>query len=88
MHEMLTVVTDVGGVCLSVSLSVTRLKTAAARAVCRVRGVIRCSLCQMPLDQDTVHFCYSNFDSDDYSSADHIQRIAGRLRRPMYPSVC
>jgi len=33
MHEMLTVVTDVGGVYLSVSLSVTLLQSAAARAV-------------------------------------------------------
>jgi len=50
MHEMPTVLTDVRGVCLSVRLSVTRLKSAAARAVyaaCRVRGVIRCSLCQI-----------------------------------------
>jgi len=53
MHEMLTIVTDARGVCLSVCLSVTRLKSAAARAVyaaaCRVRGVIPCSLRQMPL---------------------------------------
>jgi len=56
MHEMQTIVTDVRGVCQFVSLSVTRLKSAAARAVyaaCRVRGVIRCSLRQMPLA-----FCY------------------------------
>jgi len=33
MHEMLTVVTNVRGVCLSVSLSVTRLKSAMAHAV-------------------------------------------------------
>jgi len=33
MHEMLTIVTDVRGVCLSVSLSVTRLNSAAAHAV-------------------------------------------------------
>jgi len=48
MHDMLTILTDVRGV----SLSVTRLKSAAARAVyaaCRVRGVIRCSLRQMLL---------------------------------------
>jgi len=47
MHEMLTIVTDVRGVCLSVCLSVMRLKSAAAHAVyvaCCVRGVIRCSL--------------------------------------------
>jgi len=52
MHEMLTILTDVRGVCLSVSLSVTRLKLAAVRAVyaaCRVRGVIQCSPRQMPL---------------------------------------
>jgi len=56
MHEMLTILTDVRGVCLSVylsvCLSVTRLKSAEARAVyaaCRVRGVIRCSLCQITL---------------------------------------
>jgi len=49
---MLTILTDVRGVCQPVSLSVTRLKSAAARAVyapCRVRGVIRCSLCQITL---------------------------------------
>jgi len=46
MHEMLTILTNVHGVCLSVRLSVTRLKSVAARAVC---GVIRCSLSQMPL---------------------------------------
>jgi len=53
MHEMLTIVTDVRGVCLSV----TRLKSAAARAAyaaCSVRGVIRCSLRQMSLAS-----CYS-----------------------------
>jgi len=52
MHEMLTILTDVRGVCLSVCLSVTRLKLVTARAVyiaCRVRGVILCSLRQMPL---------------------------------------
>jgi len=52
MHEIQTIVTDVCGVCLSVCLSVTPLKLAAAHAVyasCRVRGVIRCSLRQMPL---------------------------------------
>jgi len=45
MHEMQTILTDVRGVCLSV----TRLKLAAARAMyatCRARGVFRCSLCQ------------------------------------------
>jgi len=50
MHEMLSILTDVRGVCLSVSLSVTRLKSAAARAVyaaCRVRGVIRCSFVKL-----------------------------------------
>jgi len=37
-------------VCLSVSLSGTQLKlTYAVYAVCRVHGVIRCSLRQMPL---------------------------------------
>jgi len=43
--------TDVRDVCLS-GLSVMRLKLAAARAeyaVCRVRGVIQCSLRQGPL---------------------------------------
>jgi len=48
MHEMQTIVNDVRGVCLSV----TRLKSAAARAeyaVCRVRWVIQCSLCQITL---------------------------------------
>jgi len=52
MYDMLTIVTDVRGVCPSVSLSVTRFKSTAARAVydaCRVRGVIQCSLCQMSL---------------------------------------
>jgi len=45
MHEMLTILTDVHGVCQSVC-------HAAALAVyttCCVRGVIRCSLCQMLL---------------------------------------
>jgi len=49
---MLTILTDVRVVCLSVCLSVTRLKSAAVRAVyaaCRVRGVIWCSLCQITL---------------------------------------
>jgi len=48
MHEMLTVLTDV----CSVSLSVTLLKLAAARAVynmCRVHRVILCSRRQMSL---------------------------------------
>jgi len=52
MRAMLTIVTHVRGVCLSVCLSVTRLKSAAVRAVhaaCRVRGVIWYSLRQMPL---------------------------------------
>jgi len=49
---LVTILTDVHDVCLPVRLSVTRLKSAAARAVyavCRVCGVIRYSLCQMPL---------------------------------------
>jgi len=48
MHEMLTILTDVRGV----SLSVSRLKSAAPHAVyaaCRVRGVIRFNLRQMLL---------------------------------------
>jgi len=53
MCEMLTIVTDVQcSRCLSVSLSVTWLKSAAVRAVyavCHVRGVIQYSLSQMPL---------------------------------------
>jgi len=47
-HEMQTILTDVRGVCLSV----TRLKSEAAGAVnaaCRKRGVIRCNLRQMSL---------------------------------------
>jgi len=58
MHEMLCILTDVRGVCLSVCLSVTRLKSAAVRAVyaiCRMRGVIRYSLCQMPLASCLSH---------------------------------
>jgi len=50
MHEVLSITSVRGG--LSVSLSVTRLKSAAARAVfttCRVCGVIWCSFRQMPL---------------------------------------
>jgi len=50
MHEMLTILTDDRGVCLSVSLSVTRLKSSSARAVyaaCRVHGVIRDGLRQV-----------------------------------------
>jgi len=49
MHDMLTILTDVRSVCQSVCHA--RLKSAAARAVyttCRVRGVIRYSLRQMP----------------------------------------
>jgi len=41
MREMLTILTDVGGVCMSVSLSVTRLKSTAVHAVyaaCHVCG--------------------------------------------------
>jgi len=38
MHEMLTILTDVSGVCLLVCLSVTRLKSAAA-AQCTLRAV-------------------------------------------------
>jgi len=51
MHEMLIIVTDVCGVCLSVSLSVTLLKSVvcAVYAVCCACGVIRCSLHQMLL---------------------------------------
>jgi len=45
MHDMLTIVTDVR----SVSLSVAWLKSAAAHAVNAACGVIRSSLCQMPL---------------------------------------
>jgi len=48
MHEMLTVHTDVCGVCLSV----TWLKLAVVRAVyamCHVYGVNWCSLCQITL---------------------------------------
>jgi len=53
MHEMLTVA-DVRGVCQSVCLSVTRLKSAAASAVyatCRVRGsfVAAFTKCLWPL---------------------------------------
>jgi len=60
MHEMQTILTDVRSVSLSVSpsvrpsvrLSVTWLKSAAARALyttCSVCGVIWCSLCQIIL---------------------------------------
>jgi len=77
MHEMLTIVADVRGVCLSVCLSVTRLKSAAARAVyaaCRVHGVIRrlwpLVLCMIDyvyvyskcLPQPGVTMCSSVFD--------------------------
>jgi len=44
---MLTILTVVRGVCLSVCLSVTQLKSTAACAVYaafRVRGVIQCNL--------------------------------------------
>jgi len=56
MHEMQSILTDVRGVRLSVCLSVTNVPndpgSAAARAVyaaCRVCGVVRYSLRQMPL---------------------------------------
>jgi len=42
MHEILTILTDVHSVCLSVCLSHTY-------AMCRVYGVIWCSLCQITL---------------------------------------
>jgi len=45
MHEMLAILTDVRGVCLSVCLSAAR----AVYGVCRVRGVIRCRLRQMSM---------------------------------------
>jgi len=48
MHELLTIVTDVRGVCQSVA----RLELGAGHAVyamCCVRGVIWCSMRQMPL---------------------------------------
>jgi len=53
MQEMQAIVTDLHCIYLPVSLSVTWLKSAAARAVyaaCRVHEVIQCSLRQMPLD--------------------------------------
>jgi len=55
MHEMQTIVTDVRGVCPSVSLSaylsVTNAHSEADLSACSVfgGGVIRCSLCQMTL---------------------------------------
>jgi len=60
MHEMLTIVIDVCGVCVSVCLSVMQLKSVVAYAVhaaCCVRGVIWCSLCKClwPLVLDTLH---------------------------------
>jgi len=42
MHEMQTVVTDVCGVSLSVSLSVVRLNSAAARTVCVLAMPVSC----------------------------------------------
>jgi len=51
MHEMLTIVTDVRGVCQSDSLSVTRLQSAAARAVyaaCCVPRQVYGSGCSCP----------------------------------------
>jgi len=52
MHDMQTVVTDVCGVCLSVSLYVTPLNSAL---LC---GVIRCSLCQIILASCFVFALY------------------------------
>jgi len=49
-----TTVTDVRGVCLSVCLSITRLKS-AVRAVCV--GVTRYSLCQINLASCLTLFC-------------------------------
>jgi len=50
MHETQTILSDVRGVCQSVRLSVTRLKSAAARAVyAACSGVIRCGLRQITL---------------------------------------
>jgi len=56
MHEMLTIFTDVCGICLSV---VTWLKWAAARAVYagnRVCGVIWCIL--QTVIQKSLHFVF------------------------------
>jgi len=58
MRQTLAIVTDVRSVCLPVSLSVMRLKSAAARAVYaafRMHRVIWCSLCQMPLGSCLLH---------------------------------
>jgi len=53
-HEMQSIVTDVRGVCPSVSLSVCQSVSHAAEfgGACSVFGVIRCSLCQI-----TLAFC-------------------------------
>jgi len=46
---MQAVVTCVRGVCMSVSESVCLSRSGGACSVRRVRGVIRCSLCQITL---------------------------------------
>jgi len=59
MHVMRTIVTDVRGVCLSVSLSVMNApndptETRESASPC---GVVRCSLCQITL---ASCFCLGN----------------------------
>jgi len=53
MHEMQTIVTDVRGVCLSVSLSVM----AAQLTRLHCAGVIRCSLCRITLALFCILVC-------------------------------
>jgi len=68
MHEMLTIVTDVRGVCLSVRLSVTRLKSAAARAVYAVCGHL-----VQPLSNYFDHLLLLSFITPQRQQSSNIQ---------------
>jgi len=48
MHEMLIILTDVRGVCLSVCPSVSHAVARAVYTSCCVHGVIQCCLRQIP----------------------------------------
>jgi len=64
MHEMLTIVTDVRGVCLSVCLSVTWLKSA----------VIRCNLCQITFTLTTPFLDHVLLTTNYFSISNNVQR--------------
>jgi len=78
-HEMQTIVTDVRGVCSSVSLSVTWLKS-LPHAMCA--GVIQRSLCQVTLASCLLCllFCCEDDDIDENpNQSDLIEQAAELL---------